>query len=56
MVIHPDQVQVVNEIFTPNQETIARAGEILDAFAKAGKGTDILIAISLRPVRGARRS
>ena len=39
MVIHPDQVPVVNEIFTPNQETIARAREILDAFAKAGKGT-----------------
>jgi citrate lyase subunit beta / citryl-CoA lyase len=39
MVIHPDQVPVVNEIFTPAKETIARAQEILDAFAKAGKGT-----------------
>jgi citrate lyase subunit beta/citryl-CoA lyase len=39
MVIHPDQVPVVNEIFTPAKETIAHAQEILDAFAKAGKGT-----------------
>jgi citrate lyase subunit beta / citryl-CoA lyase len=39
MLIHPDQVPVVNEIFTPSRETIARAQEILDAFAKAGKGT-----------------
>jgi citrate lyase subunit beta / citryl-CoA lyase len=39
MAIHPDQVPVVNEIFTPSKETIARAREILDAFAKAGKGT-----------------
>jgi citrate lyase subunit beta / citryl-CoA lyase len=39
MVIHPDQVAVVNEIFTPTKETIARAQEILEAFAKAGKGT-----------------
>jgi citrate lyase subunit beta/citryl-CoA lyase len=39
MVIHPDQVPVVNEVFTPAKETIARAREILDAFAKAGKGT-----------------
>jgi citrate lyase subunit beta/citryl-CoA lyase len=39
MVIHPDQVPVVNEIFTPAKETVARAQEILDAFAKAGKGT-----------------
>jgi citrate lyase subunit beta / citryl-CoA lyase len=39
MAIHPDQVPVVNDIFTPSKETIARAQEILDAFAKAGKGT-----------------
>jgi citrate lyase subunit beta/citryl-CoA lyase len=39
MVIHPDQVPVVNEIFTPAKEMIARAQEILEAFAKAGKGT-----------------
>ncbi len=38
MVIHPDQVQVVNEIFTPTKETIARAQAILAAFAKAETG------------------
>lgn len=38
MVIHPDQVPVVNEIFTPTKETIARAEAILAAFAKAGTG------------------
>lgn len=39
MVIHPDQVPVVNEVFTPAKETVARAQDILEAFAKAGKGT-----------------
>jgi citrate lyase subunit beta/citryl-CoA lyase len=39
MAIHPDQVPMVNEIFTPAKETIARAQKILAAFAKAGKGT-----------------
>jgi citrate lyase subunit beta/citryl-CoA lyase len=38
MVIHPDQVPVVNEIFTPTKETIARAQAILAAFAKAETG------------------
>jgi citrate lyase subunit beta / citryl-CoA lyase len=39
MVIHPDQVPIVNEVFTPTKETIAHAQEIIEAFAKAGKGT-----------------
>lgn len=38
MVIHPDQVPIVNEIFTPTKETIARAEAILAAFSKAGTG------------------
>jgi citrate lyase subunit beta / citryl-CoA lyase len=38
MVIHPDQVPVVNEIFTPTKETIIRAKAIMDAFAKSGTG------------------
>ena len=38
MVIHPDQVPVVNEIFTPTIETIIRAKAIMDAFAKSGTG------------------
>lgn len=38
MVIHPDQVPVVNEIFTPTKETISRAEAILAAFAKSKSG------------------
>jgi len=38
MVIHPDQVPIVNEIFTPTQETIVRAKAIMEAFAKSGTG------------------
>ena len=38
MVIHPDQVPIVNEIFTPTQESIVRAKAIIDAFAKSGTG------------------
>jgi len=38
MVIHPDQVSVVNQIFTPTKESIVRAKAIIDAFAKSGVG------------------
>jgi citrate lyase subunit beta/citryl-CoA lyase len=38
LVIHPDQVAAVNEIFTPAPETIARARAILAAFAGADSG------------------
>jgi citrate lyase subunit beta/citryl-CoA lyase len=34
--IHPDQVAVVNRIFTPSPEAIARAERIVQAFAAAG--------------------
>jgi citrate lyase subunit beta/citryl-CoA lyase len=37
MVIHPDQVGPVNEIFTPTKESIARARAILSAF-ESGAG------------------
>jgi citrate lyase subunit beta / citryl-CoA lyase len=33
MAIHPAQVDVINEAFTPNEEEIARAQEIVDVFA-----------------------
>lgn len=36
MLIHPDQVGPVNEIFTPTQETIARAQAILKVFESGG--------------------
>jgi citrate lyase subunit beta/citryl-CoA lyase len=38
LLIHPDQVAVVNEIFTPTQETVMRAQAILAAFANADAG------------------
>lgn len=34
--IHPDQVGIVNRIFTPSPEAIARAERIVKAFAEAG--------------------
>ncbi len=34
--IHPDQVEVINRIFTPSPEAIARAERIVKAFARAG--------------------
>jgi citrate lyase subunit beta/citryl-CoA lyase len=34
MAIHPAQVPVINEVFTPSAEALARAQAIVDAFAK----------------------
>jgi len=36
MAIHPDQVPVINAIFTPSPEAVARSQAIVDAFAAAG--------------------
>ncbi len=36
MAIHPAQVAVINEAFTPDAQAIARAQAIVDAFAAAG--------------------
>lgn len=36
MCIHPDQVEPINEAFTPSAEAMARARRIVDAFAAAG--------------------
>jgi citrate lyase subunit beta/citryl-CoA lyase len=33
--IHPSQVTIINEAFTPTTEEIARAQRILDAYARA---------------------
>jgi citrate lyase subunit beta/citryl-CoA lyase len=33
--IHPDQVPVINRLFTPSQEELARAREILEAYEKS---------------------
>lgn len=36
MAIHPDQVAVINEAFTPSPEALAEARMVVDAFAAAG--------------------
>ena len=36
MAIHPAQVPIINEVFTPSAEEIARSQAIVDAFAAAG--------------------
>ena len=35
MAIHPAQATIINEVFTPTPEAIARAHAVLDAFAAA---------------------
>jgi citrate lyase subunit beta/citryl-CoA lyase len=35
--IHPDQVAVINRVFTPSREEITRAQEILEAYSKADR-------------------
>jgi citrate lyase subunit beta/citryl-CoA lyase len=40
MAIHPAQVPVINEVFTPNAQAVAKARAIIAAFeANPGKGT-----------------
>lgn len=36
MAIHPDQVAVINEIYTPSAEEIGKANRLIDAFKAAG--------------------
>jgi citrate lyase subunit beta/citryl-CoA lyase len=36
MAIHPSQVPIINEVFTPSDEDIQHAQAIVDAFASAG--------------------
>jgi citrate lyase subunit beta/citryl-CoA lyase len=36
--LHPDQVRVINEVYTPTQEQFERAERILDAYAAATEG------------------
>jgi len=37
--IHPDQVDVINEAFTPTPEEIAHAKRVIAAFGDLGSGT-----------------
>jgi len=43
LAIHPAQVPVINEVFTPTTDAIARAQAIVDAFAKAPGGGVVAI-------------
>jgi citrate lyase subunit beta/citryl-CoA lyase len=36
MAIHPDQVAIINEVFTPSARAVARARAVVEAFAQAG--------------------
>ncbi len=36
LAIHPAQVPIINQVFTPSNDAIARAQKIIDAFAQAG--------------------
>ncbi|OYQ31637.1 hypothetical protein CHU95_21105 [Niveispirillum lacus] len=55
--IHPSQVAVVNEVFTPSQADIDRAHRVVDSFAQAGGGVALLDGklIEMPVVRAARR-
>jgi citrate lyase subunit beta/citryl-CoA lyase len=33
--IHPDQIKIINEVFTPSKDELTRAVEILDLYKKA---------------------
>jgi citrate lyase subunit beta/citryl-CoA lyase len=35
MAIHPAQVPIINEVFTPSAEAVARAQAVVDAFSAA---------------------
>jgi len=36
LAIHPDQVAIINEVFTPSAEAVGEARAVIDAFAAAG--------------------
>ena len=60
MAIHPAQVPVINDVFTPSAEEIARAQKIVDAFAAATAGGEGVVRIDdqmvdMPVVRRARR-
>jgi citrate lyase beta subunit len=45
MAIHPDQVPIINEVFTPTVEEIARARRIVEAFADAERRGDAVVRV-----------
>ena len=48
--IHPDQIDAINEVFTPSQEDIDRAVKVLEAHAQAAAGGKGAVAVEGRMV------
>lgn len=48
--IHPSQVEVINEVFTPSQEEIALAAKVIEAMAAAGADGKGAVAVEGRMV------
>lgn len=42
MAIHPAQVEIINRVFTPSREAVARAQKIVSLFDQAGDDTGVL--------------
>ena len=40
--IHPKQISILNEIFTPSEEEISKAKTIMDQFKKANTGLVVI--------------
>jgi len=57
LAIHPSQVPILNEIFTPNRQEIERARKIVEAFSASGSGviTHEGSVVDEAVVRGARQ-
>ena len=40
--VAPEQVEVINEVFTPSEEEVSRARRLIEAFESAGEGTGLV--------------
>jgi citrate lyase subunit beta/citryl-CoA lyase len=56
MAIHPDQVAVINAVFTPSTDSIAHAQAVLDAFAAAGNAGVVAISGQMYDVPHLKRA
>jgi len=49
-VIHPDQIDIINEVFTPYQEDIERAAKVIEAFETAENNGSGAVAVEGRMI------
>ena len=56
MAIHPDQVAVINEAFTPSAEAVEHASSVIAAFAQAGNAGVVAIDGQMHDVPHLRRA